>query len=721
MSSADANERLVARLAEELPGRDGAVLRGLAAARTRRFHTRLLNVSPDEEDLRDRPYLPGLVEIRPQVDFPRILHPGKQESRCARRFRRKLIRNQGTEGSCTGQALAAVLDIQNLWRRFGQQTLRLEELVGSPEFTEWVSSRASARMLYEMARALDEEPEHRLVGSSLRNALKAFARNGCCSEESAPYEANEPGWYLRIAQAREARSTNLGAYFRLRPNLYDYHAALNEVGAIYVSAMIHDGWYTIGDLPPDDPASEEPLDIPERPAGSDLRGAHAFAVVGYDDRGFFVLNSWGTSWATGLDENLGGRFGVPGVARWPYEDWRDHVLDAWVFRLGAPTPRAFRARGGFGRDIDAVSGRRRSSAPRFVINGHYLHLKDGRYVTTGRYPNTRQTLDETRTLLEERLEAGEESRLYREILLFFMNGFSALARTADLVESWVLRLRERGVYPIFVFWSYIERAQLENLLAANHDTHRAHLSGAKEAIDRKLEKDMADYGRLVWDRTEQQCAAMCATAEAGAEGIARLPLFEALLPFLRLASDHEGCRLHLAAHGDGALLLLNFVARCLSLPAAVRGSALMERCASATLFSPLCHMKYMEELEGLPSGSGRQVDVVTLSAKDEARDRVGCYGHTLPRLVQNSLFPARQSAREEERILGLYENAREMSDRPGYRHWTCPEQGADETRTHFGMLANPALLESFIERLTSGAAAGETSGEGMAGPGPGAS
>ena len=51
----------------------------------------------------------------------------------------------------------------------------------------------------------------------------------------------DPGG-LNVERARDARNVSLGAYYRLRPNLNTYHAALHETGAVLVSAELHDGW-----------------------------------------------------------------------------------------------------------------------------------------------------------------------------------------------------------------------------------------------------------------------------------------------------------------------------------------------------------------------------------------------------------------------------------------------------------------------------------------------
>src|SRR5919106_1291170 len=180
---------------------------------------RVLNVRPDPIDFRDRCYEPALVAVQVALEPP----DG---------WPADMIRNQGSEGACTGHALAAVIDVQNARRLAG---LARPADLGIPR-------QVSARMLYEMARAHDDLPNDRLPGSSLRGALKGFFHNGVCGEGEAPSLPHEPAWRLEVEMAKAARSCGLGAYFRLRPVLYDYHAALNEVGCVLCSAMLHDGW-----------------------------------------------------------------------------------------------------------------------------------------------------------------------------------------------------------------------------------------------------------------------------------------------------------------------------------------------------------------------------------------------------------------------------------------------------------------------------------------------
>jgi hypothetical protein len=129
-----------------------------------------------------------------------------------------------------------------------------------------------ARMLYEMAKCNDEWTGSAYDGSSIRGAIKGFFRNGVCSDETAPDSPGVTDWALTYEMAKEARETRLGAYFRLEPDLSDYHAALNEIGVIYASAQIHSNWET---------PKDGHIESRGRPAGG-----HAFAIVGYDDKGF---------------------------------------------------------------------------------------------------------------------------------------------------------------------------------------------------------------------------------------------------------------------------------------------------------------------------------------------------------------------------------------------------------------------------------------------------
>jgi len=86
-------------------------------------------------------------------------------------------------------------------------------------------------------------------------------------------------------------------------------AAIYEVGAVYASARIHTGWQL--------ESEQDCLPVIRRPVGGIHMGAHAFAIIGYETRGFIVQNSWGERW------------GYHGFGLLPYDDWAESALDAW--------------------------------------------------------------------------------------------------------------------------------------------------------------------------------------------------------------------------------------------------------------------------------------------------------------------------------------------------------------------------------------------------------
>ena len=155
-----------------------------------------LSAIQDAPDLRDFPFEPALKKLKKRIDPPSGL----------------TILDQKHEGACTGFGLAAVINLLNDQR---------DEDV-----------RVSPRMLYEMARLHDEWPGEGYAGSSCRGAIKGWYNMGVCSESEWEYVANNPET-LTVERARLARKNTIGAYYRVQPRISDFHAAINEGGAIF--------------------------------------------------------------------------------------------------------------------------------------------------------------------------------------------------------------------------------------------------------------------------------------------------------------------------------------------------------------------------------------------------------------------------------------------------------------------------------------------------------
>ena len=245
---------------------DGTLTTGAAGSGT--GTVRKPTARRDTLDFRDRMFETTLIEVPTQIPLADY------------RAWKIPVLDQGSEGACTGFGLATVANF----------LLQRRKVV--PD-----KAPVSARMLYEMARRYDEWPGENYSGSSARGAMKGWHKHGVCSEQEWKYqfEAPKPGG-LTDARTSDALRRPMGAYLRVNhKDLVAMHSALAEVGILFATATVHEGWNAVsakGDI-----AWPQPLS-----------GGHAFAIVAYDAEGFWIQNSWGDGW------------GRNGYARISYDD-----------------------------------------------------------------------------------------------------------------------------------------------------------------------------------------------------------------------------------------------------------------------------------------------------------------------------------------------------------------------------------------------------------------
>lgn len=260
------------------PGARRARARATIAGVERQFNARR-----DTLDFRDQMFVPTLVEVPPRIPLGHYVD------------QRVPVLDQGQEGACTGYALATVVHYL-----LARRSIEPDRQAVSP------------RMLYEMARRYDEWPGENYDGSSARGAMKGWHKHGVCAEDDWPSQPARKAGGLDEARVTAARRRPLGAYFRVNHlDLVAMHSAIAEVGILYATASVHEGWNRVG------------RDGNIRREGR-LLGGHAFAIVAYDDEGFWLQNSWGKDW------------GSRGFARLSYDDWLENGTYVWVARLGAP-------------------------------------------------------------------------------------------------------------------------------------------------------------------------------------------------------------------------------------------------------------------------------------------------------------------------------------------------------------------------------------------------
>jgi hypothetical protein len=527
----------------------------------------------DVPDIRDRLYEPTLRPLPSEMLPPKNL----------------TILDQGQEGACTGFALAAAIH-------------RLLKV--NPDTTDG-RRRVSPQMLYTMARRHDEWPGEDYEGSSLRGALRGFYNCGVCSETLWGIKQQD----VTLASARDARTTTLGAYYRLRPNLSDYHAAINETGVIYVSASVHEGW-------------ENPAGGKIKPGGEET-GGHAFVIVGYTDAGFWIQNSWGKDWGKG------------GLALWEYCDWARCITDAWVLQLAVSAPSAFGlgfSRGGGKTAVD-VSRARRGKPHRQEIAGHFVHLNNGEYSKDAPYWSSAADVHATATAI-----AGGKS----EHFLFYAHGGlnspeDAATRTAATFDGFA----RNSIYPYSVFYDTGLARTLKDIIVAEAKKIAGLTGGIGDFWDGLVEKAVGPVGKSLWREMKRDA---CLPFEAGRDGEAALKAFLAAF-----AARKGGLPIHMAGHSTGGVQighLLDALERIAIKPITIESISLMAPACTIDFYK----QHYRPYLTGT-STKGRptrvrvqRLHVYNLDDEAEKDDNTGqVYRKSLLYLVSNAFEEDRKA------------------------------------------------------------------------------
>jgi len=538
---------------------------------------RILNARRDSPDIRDRMYEPALIQLKPQIDHRNLA----------------MVLDQGQEGSCTGHGLSAVINI-------------LGKMPGRDGF------QASSRMLYEMAQMHDEWPGGDYEGSSCRGAIRGWKNMGVCSEEDWPYIDGDPGEFT-IDRARAARRNTLGAYYRLRPEITDYHAALNEVGAVYVSALVHRGWFE-----PQERSRNG--DLAEIIPGQAPAGGHAFAIVGYNHEGFIVQNSWSRAW------------GTDGFALWHYKDWVESVSDGWVFRLALPVPQIF---GMHPRSAVTGGAEAKKRAPkRLEIAGHFVHFDDGFYKQKGDYWTTREDVENTADRIVKTVTGGNENGKYKSLLIFAHGGLNPPKASARRIAALKDGFKRNGVYPFHIMYDtgLVEEALDTVRRAARDSESRAEgfLDWVADKItdmtDKLIETAVRKPVTAIWDEMKRDARL---PFEENGDGVHTIATFAQ-----KLAAT--GLEVHLAGHSTGAVVLGHLLG-------ALDGLGVDNLIKSCNLMAPACSLDFYEEHYKWRLGEGEKtrlpaLNIYNLNEELELDDNVAlAYRKSLLYLVSEAL------------------------------------------------------------------------------------
>jgi hypothetical protein len=602
---------------------------------------RVLNTHQDVPDLRDHEYRPPLIELaltlRPDASDLTIL-------------------DQKSEGACTGFGLAAVINLQDRLRH-------------QKKNIEWPGP-VSPRMLYEMARAHDEWPGEAYAGSSIRGALKGFFHNGVCTETLAPY-VDSPGtdWHMNVDQSKNARNVSLGAYYRLAPRVTDYQVALNETGAILVSALVHSGWTN----PPKGVINPS----------TRTEGGHAFAIVGYTDKGFLVQNSWGEDW--------GGFEDMKGVALWSYNDWAESIMDAWALRLSVPMPEAFDLIHTSRRTtLSSDAGAALPPAPiRKEILGHFLHVDDGKFADKNWFGGARKywidakSIDETANHLRKNRKGDDP---YRHLLFYAHGGLNTKFDSARRIKGMKEVFKKNRIYPFHFMWETGFGTELFDIITASSQANAMRAGFGKGWLDPFIENVSRGIGRRLW--SEMKNDAIRAFAKNGAGFYSVKKLIDAATK-----GDGPPLKIHLAGQSAGSLMLGELLK---ALPAMGLENVTLESCS---LKAPACTIDYYNETyHPQLASNGRLKSLVQYSltdAREQADPSTGPYSKSLLYLVSHAF-----EADREAPILGMEKHSKSLTLPSAHKIHYAGRSGAPTNSTkHGGFDNDKKTMDDILETI----------------------
>jgi hypothetical protein len=609
---------------------------------------RTVDARPDRVDFRDRPYQPRVRSLPPrwplEADVKKFISSYNAK---------ELVLDQGKEGACTGYGLACVINFLR-WTRFVVE--HAEQATKKP------FAKVSPHMLYQLARRYDEWPGERYEGSSCRGALKGWHKHGVCSDKLWPHNTPKGRWQ------EEAADCPLGVYYRIdRRSVVDMQSALYEIGAIYVSASVHDGWDNVKTSHA--PAAHKDLPVIEWPKKDDS-GGHAFALAGYNETGFVVQNSWGPGWGAG------------GFAVLPYEDWVEHGDDAWAAALGVPLKASDERKAAMrfpmrGRSLasqarDAQNPANPAEDP-WPVDHPYATTEYQPWSTAEAYEHTLVTgndgcvevsdlahdLDDAvayaRHVAHDLPHAKLKDEQTPHLLVYAHGGLNSETESIARIRMLAPYFDANGIYPLFLTWKTgpieVLLQMLGDFLRPKVDAARAFATGAvRDQLDRLLEPIARTTLRGVW--TEMR--------ENAQRGLKPGHGLDALGEHLaQLKGELPKLKVHLVGHSAGAILLGHLLEK-------------FQDVASCQLFAPACSVRFAID-RYLPLSARIPFLIRVLSEENEQADglpnpKVEVYGKSLLYLVSRALDDVRKMP-----LLGL-----QHAVQPEFQNKAADEWDGDE-------------------------------------------
>lgn len=186
-----------------------------------------------------------------------------------------MVRNQGNQGTCAAQTAACMKEWQE------KKDINFDGYM-SPQF------------IY------NNRENQTTSGMYGRDLMRILSKIGVCAETSYPYKKIEKRENIDQKYFDEAKNHLISGYAQVH-SIDSLKRALYRNGPCFIAFPVYNNGTSMW----------------KAKEGENMKGGHAMTVVGYDDKGFIIRNSWGVFW------------GDLGYCHYPYEDWGSH-FEIWT-------------------------------------------------------------------------------------------------------------------------------------------------------------------------------------------------------------------------------------------------------------------------------------------------------------------------------------------------------------------------------------------------------
>lgn len=231
-----------------------------------------LNCKPDRPNIHDKKYAMHAEMAAPIKLFPSGVDLTNIQS---------AVVDQGNIGSCTGQAIAGMLECLEI--------LELKTSQGGVEvFTFDMFSSISRLFIYYQERVIEGDVNVD-QGASISDGMRAIATVGFCREDLWSYTSSNALMKPSQAAYDEAILHKEVNSYRVELDTMHQKQCLVYGYPFIASISVYDSFMW------SDTKMTGVIPMPEN--GENLLGGHAILIVGYTSDGYFIFkNSWGTEW-----------------------------------------------------------------------------------------------------------------------------------------------------------------------------------------------------------------------------------------------------------------------------------------------------------------------------------------------------------------------------------------------------------------------------------------